>query len=78
MSSVASKLNDTTEKNMAPKDGTGAERNARYKRIGKASVKAQEHVGGDCAGGQAQGQRLHVGAGKERTAEEKGLIEEAN
>src|SRR6202011_3605106 len=38
----------------------------------------QDHVGWDCAGGQAQGQGLHLGAGKERLLEERGLIEEAN
>jgi hypothetical protein len=29
---------------MAPKDGTGAERNARYERIGKASAKAIKNM----------------------------------
>ena len=38
----------------------------------------QEHVGWDCAWGQAQGEGLHVGAGEERTAEARGLIEEAD
>jgi hypothetical protein len=38
----------------------------------------QEHVGGDCVGGQAQGQGPNLGAGKERTPQGKGLIEEAN
>jgi hypothetical protein len=37
--SEIAQLNDTTEKNMAPKDETGAERKARYERIGKASAK---------------------------------------
>jgi len=37
--SEIAQLNDTTEKNMAPKDETGAERKARYERIGTASAK---------------------------------------
>jgi hypothetical protein len=45
LSSVASKrLNDTTERNMAPKDGTEAERNARYERIEKASAKTIKNM----------------------------------
>jgi hypothetical protein len=37
-------LNETTEKNMAPNDKTGAERKARYERIGKASAKTIKNM----------------------------------
>ena len=42
--SEIAQLNDTTEKNMAPKDETGAERKARYERIGKASAKTVKNM----------------------------------
>jgi hypothetical protein len=38
------RLNNTTEKNMAPKDETVAEKSARYERIGKASAKAIKNM----------------------------------
>jgi hypothetical protein len=41
---VHTRVNDTTEKNMAPKDETGAERKARYERIGKASAKTIKNM----------------------------------
>ena len=37
-------MNDTMEKNVAPKDETGAERKARYERIGKASAKTIKNM----------------------------------
>jgi len=37
-------LDDTLEKNMAPKDETEAERNVRYERIGKASAKTIKNM----------------------------------
>jgi hypothetical protein len=41
---VHTRLNDTTEKNMAPKDETSTERKARYERIGKASAKTVKNM----------------------------------
>jgi hypothetical protein len=50
---------------MEPKDETRAERKARYERIGKASAKTIKNMlAGTVVGGQAQGQGLHLGAGK--------------
>ena len=37
-------MNDITEKSMAPKDEIGAERKARYGRIGKASAKTIKNM----------------------------------
>jgi hypothetical protein len=37
-------MNNPKVKNMAPKDETGAERNARYERIGKASAKSIKNM----------------------------------
>src|ERR1700674_3224784 len=73
------RLNDTTEKRNGTegRDRSGKKGSLRTNWEG-FSQDHQEHVGWDCAGGHAQGQGLHVGAGKERTAEERGLIEEAN
>jgi hypothetical protein len=64
---------------MAPKEETGAERKRSLRTNWKGFRQGdQEHVGGDCVGGQAQGEGLHVGAGKERSLQERGLIEGAN
>jgi hypothetical protein len=41
---VHTRLNDTTEKNMAPKDETRLERKARYQRIGMASAKTIKNM----------------------------------
>ena len=37
-------MNDTTEKTMAPKDESEADRQARYERIGKASAKTIKNM----------------------------------
>ena len=50
------RMKHTTEKNMAPEDETGAEGNARYERIGKASAKTIKNMlAGTALGGQVQG-----------------------
>jgi hypothetical protein len=46
----------TTEENLGPKDDTEAERNARYKRIGKASAKAIKNT----LAGTALGEKLRA------------------
>jgi hypothetical protein len=57
-------LNETTEKNMAPKDETGGERKARYERIGKTSAKIIKNI----LAGTVLGHKLRtIGTGGERT-----------
>src|SRR5437660_875673 len=68
------RVNDITEKKHGTegRDRSGKKSSLRTNWKG-FSQDHQEHVGRDCAGGQAQGQGLHVGAGEERTPQERGL-----